>query len=330
MQRLVRTVIAVLFSVGTSLTAVASAQDAPTFIPVQGSLSDDDGTARNGKHALEFRLYGEAEGGLAFYAERQEVEIESGLFTAYLGDGTPADLGNASTSGPLDLAVFSQRPMGVVFLGVTVDGGDELAPRLQLGSVPFAAHAQTCNSANDLQGMPASSFASTDATSLTSGKLDKARLPALSAADISGGTFAASQIPALNYASVTHSHSASDINSGTLDKARIPGLGDVYLERGRFAWGRENLPFGAPPARGDGSVYSGTPKTGSVHITLPNLGCAKPFAWVSANTGGTTNFIAWTARHGELDSNGELWVDWVNLYHTESFHISFDWLAFCP
>jgi len=256
----------------------------------------------SGTHTLEFRLYGQAMEGTAFHAEQQDITLDAGLFTAYLGDGVAIDLGDGNTSPALSLAAFAERPLGVAFLGISVDGGAELTPRLQIGAVPFAAHAQTCGSASELDGTPLSSFATTDAASLTSGALDKARLPALTAADIASGTF---------------------------DKARLPNMGDVYLERNRFAWGRHDLPVGEPPAKGDGSIYSGTPKTGSVQIALPNLGCAKPFAWVSANTGGTGNFIGWSVRHGELD-NGKLWVDWVNLYHTQSFHISFEWLAFCP
>ena len=136
----------------------AWAQDAPSFIPVQGSLSADDGTPRSGMYTMEFRLYAQEQGGSAFYAETQEVSVDGGIFTAYLGDGAPTDLGNGSASPALDLATFAQRPRGVTFLGVTIDENPEMTPRLQLGSVPFAAFAQSCGNANTVAGKPASAF----------------------------------------------------------------------------------------------------------------------------------------------------------------------------
>ena len=136
----------------------AWAQEAPTFIPVQGSLTGDDGAPRSGMYAMEFRLYAQEQGGSAFYAETQQVSVDEGVFTAYLGDGAPTDLGNGSTSAALDLATFATRPQGVTFLGITIDEDPEMTPRIQLGSVPFAAFAQTCANATTIAGKPASAF----------------------------------------------------------------------------------------------------------------------------------------------------------------------------
>ena len=44
------------------LAGPALAQDAPAFIPVQGSLTGDDGVPRTGMYTLEFRLYAEEAG----------------------------------------------------------------------------------------------------------------------------------------------------------------------------------------------------------------------------------------------------------------------------
>lgn len=132
---------------------VVLAQTVPGYLPVQGTLSDDDGTPRDGTFTLHFRLYSEAEAGPAFYADTQEVTVEEGLFTAYVGDGEPADLGDGTTSGPLDLSAFQHQRGGIIFLGVSVAENDEMTPRLQLGTVPYAAHALSCGDAQKLGGV---------------------------------------------------------------------------------------------------------------------------------------------------------------------------------
>lgn len=245
-------------AIGLGMTSRGLAQDAPTFIPVQGSLTGDDGTPRDGTYTLEFRLYAQDAGGSAFYAESQIVMVEAGIFTAYLGDGTPTDLGNGSTSPPLDLATFANRPRGVTFLGITIDEDPEMTPRIQLGSVPFAAFAQTCGDASTIDGKSVAMFATSDASSLTSGTISKDRLPGLSASDIRDGTLAVSRIPDLSnlYARKDHSHVAAppashthdfDELSGSLSSSQLPDhkhrYGDLTGVPGRFAgcyWKRGN------------------------------------------------------------------------------------------
>lgn len=134
------------------------AQSAPRYIPLQGSLAADDGTPRDGTFDVELRLYEQNDGGTAFYAEAQSVEVHDGLFTAYLGDGDPGDLGDGTDSPALDLDTFVYHPQGIIFLGVTVGDDPEMTPRLQLGTVPFAAFAQTCGDAGTLGGMAAEDF----------------------------------------------------------------------------------------------------------------------------------------------------------------------------
>jgi hypothetical protein len=46
-----------------------------------------------------------------------------------------------------------------VYIGIKVSDDDELSPRLQIGTVPFAAQADSCTEAETLEGMPASEFA---------------------------------------------------------------------------------------------------------------------------------------------------------------------------
>lgn len=312
-----------------TLASPAAAQNAPGYIPVQGVLAADDGTPRDGSFTLEFRLYGQEPDGNAFYAESQDVLVEQGFFTAYLGDGTPADLGDGTTSPEFQLASLSERADGIVFLGVTVGEAAELSPRVQLGSVPFAAVAQYCADAATVGGQRPEDLVTRDASTLTSGTLDPARLPDLSATYApSGHTHSPAQAGA---APAAHTHDAATL-TGTLPAAAVPDLGSTYFRKDRFAWGKVDLPHGVPPGRNDGSVYNGaTPKRGALTVQVPDIGCNKPLVSVTGNTGGSTNFIAWAVRDGTTDDGGrEFVIDWINLYHTQGFHISFTWMAFCP
>ena len=77
---------------------------------------------KNGQHELDFRIYDSDAGGVPI------GEILDVLVTL--------DSGVASTQiGPLDPTWFDGTAR---WLGVTVDNGDELEPRLGLGSVPYA------------------------------------------------------------------------------------------------------------------------------------------------------------------------------------------------
>jgi hypothetical protein len=109
--------------------SLAHAQAAPAVMPMQGYLTDEAGAAISGPTTMTFSLYTTETGGTAIYTEDQSVMVDGGYFTAYVGDVTP-----------LDLAVF--RDNGTVYVGIRVGAGAELAPRAQLGSVPYAAFAQ--------------------------------------------------------------------------------------------------------------------------------------------------------------------------------------------
>ena len=127
------------------LTAPAWAQ-APAFIPVQGVLTDETGAALDGEVDVTFSLYESAEGGMPFFTEVITVVADDGLFTAYLGNGPTM----------LSLTAFERAE---VYLGLTVRDDDEMTPRLQIGSAPYAAIAQQCSSALSLQGLESSAFA---------------------------------------------------------------------------------------------------------------------------------------------------------------------------
>jgi hypothetical protein len=92
----------------------------------QGVLKDAAGVpVPDGNYQLTFRLYNVASGGAALWTETQTLAVAGGILNATLGSVTP-----------LSLAFDAQY-----WLGISVSGGAELTPRVQLTSAPYALRA---------------------------------------------------------------------------------------------------------------------------------------------------------------------------------------------
>lgn len=101
----------------------------PQSMSYQGVLTDLGGTPLpDGPHDLVFALYAAADGGAPLWSESQPaVTLTKGVFSVTLGSVTP-------------LAIpFDQQ----YWLGVSVDAGAELVPRITLASAPYALSVQT-------------------------------------------------------------------------------------------------------------------------------------------------------------------------------------------
>ena len=107
------------------------AADVPRLVSYQGRLTDPGGEPAVGLFDLTITLYAsESEpNGVLFSEEHLDVYLDEGIFTILIGDQTPG--------GVPDSAFDADE----VWLGVSVDGQAELAPRTQIGMVPFAAKA---------------------------------------------------------------------------------------------------------------------------------------------------------------------------------------------
>ncbi len=120
----------------TSQSAIRNLPSAisTSTIAHQGRLADASGAPFTGTYNMIFRLYDAASGGAPLWEENWNgsngVRVSAGLFNVMLGslNAIPAALitGHAS-----------------LFLGITVGADDEMTPRVQLGSVPFAVQALT-------------------------------------------------------------------------------------------------------------------------------------------------------------------------------------------
>jgi hypothetical protein len=100
----------------------------PRTISLQGHLSQPSGSPVGGPVSMTFKLYTVASNGSALWEETHPaVAIGNGVFSVILGSLLPFTVG------------FEQP----YFVGVSVAGGAELAPRIALGSAPYAVRSLT-------------------------------------------------------------------------------------------------------------------------------------------------------------------------------------------
>ena len=116
------------------LRAPAAATTSTGTIAYQGRLADSAGTPITDTVNMEFRLYDVAAGGTPLWSElwtgSNAVRVSDGLFNVMLG---------SLTAIPQSVVAGHDT----LWLGITVGTDDEMTPRVQLGSVPFAVQALT-------------------------------------------------------------------------------------------------------------------------------------------------------------------------------------------
>jgi hypothetical protein len=145
---------------------IPTASAAPTSVNFQGLLLGSGGAPFNGTLSFEFRLFAAASGGASLWTETQPtVSVVDGVYSVQLGSVTPF---------PASLFSGADRYLEVVA------GGEVMAPRQKLLSVPFALNAQRlgsldslngtlCNSANPLAGNVVVTYALNGAVTLSCG-----------------------------------------------------------------------------------------------------------------------------------------------------------------
>lgn len=193
----------------------------------QGYLVDPLGYPYpDGTHNITFSIYSQADNGSPLWTETQSVELKKGLLHAYLGSVVP--FGDN---------LFGMHPL---YLGITYETDPEFAPRVQLTASVYSFLAAN---SDRLDGYPAEHFIdstvltgaigdhaanpsahhtkTTDASELTSGTLDPARLPEITVGsdNIVDGSIATVD---LADASVTASKIANDaVGSEQLDEGAV-------------------------------------------------------------------------------------------------------------
>jgi hypothetical protein len=119
--------------------AVAAGADIPSSLNYQGFLRDSGGIPVTGIHTITAKIYAGFTGGAPLYTtEVPDVVVVDGLFNLVLGDDPP-----------LTDDVFADVPR---YIGISLDGAAELAPRQRLHAVPWAMTAKTLVSDASLSG----------------------------------------------------------------------------------------------------------------------------------------------------------------------------------
>jgi hypothetical protein len=118
----------------------------PPRMNYQGVLKDDAGNLIDGSHELTLTIYKRRQIGISVtwnevYSETQTVEVNDGLFNVVIGQSDPLNPGDF---GGLYRVLLALRG-GELELGIKVDGGAELTPRVKLLPVPYAFRAEYVN-----------------------------------------------------------------------------------------------------------------------------------------------------------------------------------------
>ena len=129
MKRLARGFVSLGMALGLTLGALpALGATVPATIDQQGRFLKMDGTPETGSLTVSFALYNMAAGSTALWTETQPLTLDAaGFYSAQLGSTTP-----------FSPTLFDGT---VLYLGITIKGESEMAPRQALVSVPYAFRA---------------------------------------------------------------------------------------------------------------------------------------------------------------------------------------------
>ncbi|MFZ1730459.1 MAG: hypothetical protein WBQ23_10265 [Bacteroidota bacterium] len=204
-------IIAVLCSIFTvSVFAQDAQRDAvsadavPPTLFYQGYATAAGGAALpTGSYEITFALYTVASGGIALWQESHPaVMVKSGMFSAVLGNGSPAQ--------PLTVA-FDQQ----YYLGIKIGADPEFSPRILLTSAPYSFHARTAENADLASNVPDGAIT---AAKIAAGAINTAMITdnSITTSKIVDGSITASKIP--SFTLVTSINSIQDdlfIHGGT-------------------------------------------------------------------------------------------------------------------
>ncbi len=119
-------VFAVVCSFASSVTMTLA--QAPTTMSYQGVLALPGGsTVTDDEYSISFKIYDLSSGGSPLWTETHTLDVVGGLFSTIFGKTTP-----------LNLAF--DKPY---WLGISVNPGAELTPRIELTSSPYSLHARS-------------------------------------------------------------------------------------------------------------------------------------------------------------------------------------------
>jgi hypothetical protein len=125
--RRVTSTLALAFGLGIAAHSVHAA--APAKLSHQGRIFDEQGDTMTDTVKMVFAVYASSTSDEAVWKETQAVDVKDGYYSVVLGD-----------EKPLPEGLFDGEPK---YLGITIGDDEEMSPRAQITSVPYALAAGT-------------------------------------------------------------------------------------------------------------------------------------------------------------------------------------------
>jgi hypothetical protein len=160
------------------LVPTLSEAGVPGIVHFQGFLTDDGGQPLSGTYSVLFSIYDVESEGTALWSEQHSVSCDDGFFSLTLGP-----------TNPIDLTFSSQY-----WLGIKVESNNEMTPRYQLSSVPYAFWTAIADSALNAGVASFAEIADSSAIAGTSGYCSAAGVADSALVAGSAGTATASEI----------------------------------------------------------------------------------------------------------------------------------------
>lgn len=217
-------------SAGLVLVALIGYAQIPATLSYQGLMTDNSGIiVADGSHTVLFKFYTVLSGGSPIVTRGPlTVATFKGLFTTVIGN----NVGSNNAALPYNIGSTQY------YIGIEVDGGTELLPRVTLTAVPYAFQAQTVDATGITGTLPGSQVGTgISAANITTGTLSGALVGSgvnatnittgtLSGALVGSGVAATNITGTLPGSQVGTNISAANITTGTLPSAQI-GAGTV-------------------------------------------------------------------------------------------------------
>ena len=125
--------ILLLLTLFSLLLLPLTASGVPAFLTHQGHILGSNNSPVTGSSNVAFKLYTNATGGSAAWTQTIAVTFDNGFYSVVLGPGTPT----------LNAELFDASAL---YLGITLEGQEEFAPRHRITSVPYALRSGTSDS----------------------------------------------------------------------------------------------------------------------------------------------------------------------------------------